>query len=257
MTLLDSSPTRWGLLRQNSSRNLFRNVPKIPPEFIARIHTVTNKRARLVLDRIAEHGSITTEELKEIGYDHPPRARMDAIDLGFPMRTTRVKSRDGKKNIASYSFDLSAKLEKKDRQGRLALPKKLREAIIAQGGNKCELCGATHDLQVDHRVPYQVAGESLKEDAAPYMALDGSCNRRKSWACEHCKNFIQIRKVKICKQCYWANSQEHKHVAMQPIRRVDVVWQADECAAFDQFQIKCKREGITLADGLKKLIQLN
>jgi 5-methylcytosine-specific restriction endonuclease McrA len=230
-------------------------VPKIPPEFIARIKEVTNKRARLVLDRIAEYGSITTEELKEVGYDHPPRARMDAIDLGFPMKTTRVKSRDGKKNIASYSFDLTAKLGEKDRRGRLGLPKKEREAIIAKAG-KCELCGAKHDLQVDHRVPYQVAGESLKDSEAPYMALDGSCNRRKSWTCEHCKNFTEIRKVKICQQCYWANPQEHKHVAMMPIRRAEIVWEGDDCTAFDKFESKCKRDGMTLADGLKKLIQL-
>jgi hypothetical protein len=116
-------------------------MSKLPPEFAARIKAVTNKRARLVLDRMAERGSITTEELQEIGYVHPPRARMDAIDLGFPITTTIVKSRDGKKNIASYSFNLAARLGEKDKQGRLALPKKQREEIITAAGNKCELCG--------------------------------------------------------------------------------------------------------------------
>ena len=66
-------------------------MPKLPSEFAARIKTVTNKRARLVLDRIATNGSITTEELQEIGYVHPPRARMDAIDLGFPIKTNDDK----------------------------------------------------------------------------------------------------------------------------------------------------------------------
>jgi hypothetical protein len=247
---------RWVLHQQNSLRNTCPNVQKLPPEFLARIKTVKNKRARLVLDRIAERGSITTEELKEIGYDHPPRARMDAIDLGFPMITRRVKSRNGQKNIASYSFDLSGKPDEPGKPGRLGLPKARCEAIIAKAGNKCELCGAAHDLQVDHRVPYQVAGESLKDDASPYMALDGSCNRRKSWACEHCKNFTRIRKVRVCRQCYWANPQEHKHVAMLPIHRAEIVWEGEDCAAFDKFEAKCKRENITLADGLKKLIQL-
>ncbi len=231
-------------------------MPKLPSEFTKRIKAVTNKRARLVLDRIAEKGSITTEELKEIGYDHPPRARMDVIDLGFPMKTTRVKSRDGTKNIASYSFDLSRKVAQGDRRGRLALPKKQREAIIANAGSKCELCGAAHDLQVDHRVPYQVAGESLKDSAAPYMALDGSCNRRKSWACEHCRNFTELHEIKICQQCYWANPEQHKHVAMRPFRRAEIVWEGGDCRAFDEFEAKCRREGITLAEGLKKLIQL-
>ena len=37
------------------------------------------------------------------------------------MKTTRVKSRDGKKNIASYSFNLSVQLGESGRRGRLAL----------------------------------------------------------------------------------------------------------------------------------------
>lgn len=227
-------------------------MPSLPDEFIARIQAVTNKRARIVLDRIAKNGSITTEELEEIGYDHPPRARMDAIDLGFPMTTTRVRSQNGKKSIAAYTFDLLGKFDERGKAGRVALPKKKRSEIIAKAGNKCELCGATHDLQVDHRVPYQVAGESLKDDANPYMALDGSCNRRKSWACEHCKNFSDERQVKTCKECYWANPEEHKHVAMQPLRRADIVWNDGECKVFDRFRTKCKREGVSVAEALKR-----
>lgn len=230
-------------------------MPKLPPEFSVRIKTVTNKRARLVLDRIAKNGSVTTEELKEIGYDHPPRARMDAIDLGFPMKTTRVKSRNGKKTIASYAFDLTGKLGEQGKSGRVAFPKKQRETIIAEAGHKCELCGAGHDLQVDHRVPYQVAGESLKNQSKPYMALDGSCNRRKSWECEHCQNFMKDRKVCVCQQCYWANPAEHTHVAMQQVRCVDVVFQGKECTAFDEFRAVCERKGQTVAGGLKELLQ--
>lgn len=244
----------WALPRQNSYQSSCKNVAKLPPEFILRIEAVKNRRARLVLDRIAEKGSITTEELREIGYDHPPRARMDAIDLGFPIIKKMVKSKDGRKNIASYSFNLTGKLEAVGRAGRLALPKKQREEIIAEAENKCELCGATHDLQVDHRVPYQVAGESLKDTARPYMALDGSCNRRKSWSCEHCKNFIEDKKIETCKQCYWANPDEHTHVATEPIRRSDVLWQGKDCRAFDEFRAKCKADGITVADGLKRLL---
>lgn len=245
----------WGFRRQNSSLSTYRNVPKLPPEFIARIKTVTNKRARLVLDRIAENGSITTEELEDIGYKHPPRARMDAIDLGFPMKTTRVKSRDGRKNIASYSFDLIGEFGGRGKYGRVLLPKRERDAIIAAAGNKCELCGAGHDLQVDHRVPYQVAGESLRNEPNPYMALDGSCNRRKSWECEHCDNFTKYRKFQVCHQCYWANPREHKHVAMQPIRRIDLVWNGSDCKVFDRFRQKCEREGKTVAEGFKSLLK--
>ncbi|MDR3764150.1 MAG: HNH endonuclease [Acidobacteriota bacterium] len=230
-------------------------MPKLPPLFAEQIKGVTNKRARLVLDRIARNGSITTEELKNLGYDHPPRARMDAIDLGFPMKTTRVKSSDGKKNIASYSFDLSGMLGEPGKSGRLAVPKKQREAILAEAGNRCELCGATHDLQIDHRVPYQVAGESLKDAPKPYMALDGRCNRRKSWECEHCRNFAKGRIASVCERCYWANPMEHTHVAMSPIRRVDVIWEGNDCKAFDAFRSCNAKAGKTVAESLKELLQ--
>ena len=202
---------------------------------------------------MAETGRVTTEELKDIGYDHPPRARMDALDLGFPIITTRVKSRTGR-SIAAYSFDLSATLCGA-KSGRAAIPKKQRQDIIAASGGKCQLCGATHDLQVDHRVPYQIAGESLKNDSDAFMVLDGSCNRRKSWTCEHCENFVRLKRVDLCQTCYWANPQAHSHVALEPLRRVDLVWQKNEVKVFDRFRKRCKREGELPAAVIKEFVK--
>ena len=226
---------------------------KVPSEFLKRIKGVTNKRARLVLDRIAKNGSITTEELKDIGYDHPPRARMDAPDLGFPIITKRVKSSSGK-SIAAYSFDLKQSVCD-SRAGRIALPKRNREEIIAVAGHKCQLCAAKHDLQVDHRVPFQVAGESLKDKPDSYMVLCGSCNRRKSWICEHCANFAQLKSIAKCQSCYWANPQMHTHVALEEIRRIDLVWEGDDAKAFDTIREKCKREGRDLPTAIKELVR--
>lgn len=49
-----------------------------PEEFLKLLQAVTNKRARIVIDHILEHGFVTTEELKtKYGYDHPPRAARD------------------------------------------------------------------------------------------------------------------------------------------------------------------------------------
>ncbi len=228
--------------------------PKLPTEFLKRVEAVTNKRARIVLDRIAKNGSITTEELKNIGYEHPPRARMDALDLGFPIITTRVKNSAGK-SIGAYSFDLSRPLDDISRTGRLLLPKREREAMLDKAGRKCQMCGATHDLQVDHRVPYQVAGEALKESKEPYMVLCGSCNRRKSWTCEHCKNFTESRCVETCQSCYWANPEDHMHAAMKPIRRVDVVWEGEEARSFDEFRNRCRKDGKTVETGIKEIVR--
>lgn len=226
---------------------------RLPREILKRISEVTNKRARLVLDSIAQRGAITTEELKNAGYDHPPRAARDVRELGFRLITTRVKGSTGRP-IAAYSLDVSTALEAK-KSGRVPLPKRERDAIIATAGHRCQICGATHDLQVDHRVPYEIAGESLRRKPDAYLVLDGSCNRRKSWTCEHCENFVRLRRVNLCQTCYWANPTEYSHVALEPIRRVDVVWQEDETAAFDAFVKKCKREGKDPAAKIKEFVR--
>ena len=225
----------------------------LPPEILKKIKSVTNKRARRVLDRIAQDGSINTEQIKSLGYDDPRRARQDAKDLGFPIIGTRVKSSTGK-SIAAYSFDLTGALCE-TRSGRNVIPKKRRAALIAACGSKCRICGATHNLQVDHRVPFQVAGESLQDSDDPYMVLDGSCNRSKSWACEHCENFLTLRQIEICQNCYWANPDEHTHVAMEQTRRLDVAWQRDETAEFDAFREQCEREGRSLGAAVKSILK--
>lgn len=47
------------------------NQEELPELFIQRLQSVTNKRARIVIDHILEHGFITTEELeKQYGYSH-------------------------------------------------------------------------------------------------------------------------------------------------------------------------------------------
>jgi len=134
------------------------------------------------------------------------------------------------------------------------LPKKERATIIEAAGGECQLCGATHDLQIDHRVPYQVAGESLKEQPDAYMVVCGTCNRRKSWICEHCPNLLKLKQAKICSSCYWANPEEHKHVAMEQIRRIDLVFSGEEAKDFDRFRQRCEARGIGVARGLKEFL---
>lgn len=55
---------------------------EVPPEILKIIQSITNKRAKIVIDHILEHGFITTEELeKKYGYNHPPRAARDVITV--------------------------------------------------------------------------------------------------------------------------------------------------------------------------------
>lgn len=226
---------------------------KIPREMLDRISKVTNKRARLLLDTIVRRGIMTTEELKEAGYEHPPRAARDVRELGFPLVTTRVKGSEGKP-IAAYSLDMTL-IGSAQKTGRAQLPKAARDAFIAAAGNRCQICGATHDLQIDHRVPYEIAGESLSDQSDAYMVLDGSCNRRKSWTCEHCENFKRLKSIVQCQTCYWANPEQHTHVALDPIRRLELVWQRDEAAAFDAFLIRCGRDHTDPASRIKEFVK--
>lgn len=131
----------------------------VPAKLQERINAVKNKRARFVLDTIVNKGSISTTELKVAGYDHPPRAKRDAVELGFAITRIKAKRADGQM-IAAYVFD-ERELDPL-MTGRVVLAKKERDAIIERKGRRCNLCGATHNIQVDHRIPFEIAGEWQK-----------------------------------------------------------------------------------------------
>jgi len=58
-------------------------------------------------------------------------------------------------------------------------------------------------LQVDHRIPYEIAGEQDEQDVEIYMLLSPSANRAKSWTCEHCENWA-TKSPDFCVKCFWA-----------------------------------------------------
>jgi len=227
------------------------NEKNLPQQLLDRIAKVRKRRARLVLDHIAEKGMITTEELQAAGYSHPPRARQDAKDLGFHLKTIRVKHSNGR-SIAAYEFD-EGELDP-SKTGRRPLPKKERDALIKASGSKCQICGARHNLQVDHRIPYEVAGESQYNEAEPYQILDGSCNRKKSWSCEHCENWTTLKNLDTCQSCYWANPLHYSHVAMQQERRIDLVWIGDEVSGFDALKREANKNRKSVSEQIKDMI---
>ena len=225
---------------------------KLPEALLKRINEITNKRARVVLDTLVKKGSISTTELQAAGYDHPPRAARDVVELGIALKRVTTKRKDGQR-IASYVFD-ERELDPL-KTGRVVLAKKEREAIIQQSGSKCGLCGSKSNLQVDHKIPYEVAGESQRDEEAPYQVLDGSCNRKKSWDCEHCKNWTTIRDLKICRTCYWASPDRYSHVAMLPERRIDIVWTGKEVKSFEAIEASARRAGRSVAEQIKTMIR--
>ena len=62
-----------------------------PKEFLEYVQSITNKRAKIVIDHILAHGFITTEDLeKTYGYNHPPRAARDVREAGTPLETFKI-----------------------------------------------------------------------------------------------------------------------------------------------------------------------
>lgn len=216
-------------------------MPKLSKEFIDLCHSVTAKRPKTVIDHILKHGSITTEELKEkYGYNHPPRAARDVREHGIPLETFRVTGSD-EREIAAYRFgDVSIQRFKK-LSGRTGLSKKIKDALVEKYGCKCFIYLEEVDereLQIDHRVPYEVGGDGEGAELNPedFMLLSGSANRAKSWSCEHCENWNNIKDRTICLTCYWAYPENYSHIATRQIRRLDLVWQGKEIDIYEKLK---------------------
>ncbi|MBD3308148.1 HNH endonuclease [candidate division KSB3 bacterium] len=216
---------------------------KLPRTFIEYCKSITAKRAKTVLDHLLKHGQITTEELKDIyGYNHPPRAIRDVRELGIPIETFRVEGSDRRK-IAAYRFGDPQRIRFRKLQGRTALSKDLKRQLIEKDGEQCAIyleVFEESELQIDHRIPYEIAGDNAATDLVldDFMLLSPSANRAKSWACEHCVNWQELKDVAICKTCYWAYPDNYFHVAMRPIRRIDIIWQGEEVKIYERLKQK-------------------
>jgi hypothetical protein len=230
---------------------------KYPPGFLELCRSVTAKRPRTVIDHILKHGQISTEQLKTLyGYNHPPRAARDVKEHGIPLERITVIGSDGRK-IAAYRFPDAEKIKFRRFAGRTGLSKKIKEALIAKYGCKCFIYTEEMpepELQIDHRVPYEVAGESADLDIDDFMLLCGSANRAKSWACEHCKNWKDLKRKEICLSCYWAYPEDYSHIAMRQIRRIDLMWQGPDARKFDKLKADAKGAGEEIPQFIKSLI---
>ncbi|MDE2955880.1 MAG: hypothetical protein OXU68_02585 [Bacteroidota bacterium] len=139
--------------------------------------------------------------------------------------------------------------------GRKTLPKKLKQHLLTEQDSKCSICLFPYDpryLQIDHCVPYEVAGD---DKSGSYMLVCGECNRAKSWACEHCANWINKRLLPICQSCYWASPEDYDHVAEEVIRRLDLAWSGDEVRDYDLAEAMSRAANQSLPDFVKAVIK--
>jgi hypothetical protein len=224
---------------------------------LALCRSVEAKRARTVIDHILEHGIITNDELSDVyGYDHPPRAIRDVRENGIPLITHSVTSPKTGRRMGAYTFDDISKIKAGRVGGRKAFSKQFKQGLVALYGSRDTITNQVMDeryLQIDHRVPYEVAGDdSGPLDPHEFMLLDASSNRAKSWSCEHCENFQKKRDLTICRSCFWASPENYSHIAETQSRRVELVWSGDEVSVFERLKAASTQSGIDLVAYIKR-----
>lgn len=108
-------------------------------------------------------------------------------------------------------------------------------------GAKCNLYGEEYParlLQPDHRIPYEIGGDPENMmDLDRFMLLSPSANRDKSWACEHCENWIK-KDISMCKKCYYAYPENYSHIAGKLEKRVNVILMIKICICITNCLVK-------------------
>ncbi len=231
---------------------------ELPSEFLRLLRSVERKRPRTVIDHILEHGQITTEELRDIyGYNHPPRAIRDVREHGIPVETFRVTGSDGRR-IAAYKFGDPSEVRATQLSGRTAFSTKVKSELIDRHGARCNIYleqFPERELQIDHRVPFEIAGEGdISDDLNDYMLLCPSANRAKSWSCENCANW-RMKDIAICQTCYWAYPENYDHVATREIRRLDIMWSGDESLEYDRLRDEATKAQEEVPEYVKNVLR--
>lgn len=177
----------------------------------------------------------------------------------IPLETFRVTGSDGRK-IAAYRFGNTSTNRFTKLSGRTGLSKKIKDALVEKYGCKCFIYLEEMDereLQIDHRVPYEVDGDGDSTELVPeaFMLLSGSANRAKSWSCAHCENWNGLKDRMVCLSCYWAYPENYNYIAMRQIRRVDLIWQGDEIDTYDKLRTKARLLDKEIPSFIKEIIE--
>lgn len=211
------------------------NYPKF---FIDKLNSVKSKRPKTVIDHILKFGFVTSQELKDLyGYNHPPRAIRDVREYGIPIITYTVTGTDGRK-IAAYKFgdpnETSDNISKN--LGRTVLSKAIKSALIEKYGSKCFVYLENideRDLQIDHRIPYEISGEIDENNIDNFMLLSPSANRAKSWTCEHCKNWEE-KDIEFCVKCFWSHPENYDHIAGNKVKLINLYFSGNEIEDYNK-----------------------
>jgi hypothetical protein len=234
--------------------------PIIDAQILELALKVTQKRPKTVVTHIIEYGFITTEELTNLyGYNHPPRAARDVREVGIPLETFRVIDSTNR-SIGAYRFGDPSKISQNKLAGRTTFSKPFKQRLLDRDGSCCALCGEKYEdryLTIDHKTPYEVAGDSASDEQNPedFMLLCGTCQRKKSWSCEHCTNWTTSQDLDICKTCYWSSPEDYSHLAQKQIKRLDLTWSGDEVGIYNKLKDEAVSKGISINDLVKQKLK--
>lgn len=235
--------------------------PKYSPEVISWLESVTGKRAKRVIDKILADDFCTTEDLKKMGYEHPPRAARDVRELGIPLETKWTLDSEGRR-VGMYVFgDLEKALRNPNiskAQGRTTNLSKVKKALLDQYGPICNIYREPYPankLQPDHRIPYEIGGDPEDiTDTKYFQLLSPSANRAKSWDCEHCSNW-QKRNPNFCKTCYWAYPEKYHHIADIEEYIVQLVFKNGDADTYRNLANEALQQGISVETLIKKKLK--
>lgn len=216
----------------------------------------TSGRSRLVVEEILQRGYVTTVQLSDMGYDHPPRAAADVRDRGIPLLT--VMKHVGGKRVGHYRFPDGLSQLDQAASGRVAISRKFRDEVLKHYGVRDSFTGTEvghREIQIDHRIPYRISGDPIPPLAVDdFMPVSAAMNRAKSWECEACPNWI-TRDAGTCRTCYWAHPEgPYDHVATRSIRRLDLVWTESEVTDFERLHSEADSRGLEIRDAAKRII---
>lgn len=230
-------------------------------KYALKIRHNISKRGQVVIDAIIKNGSVTTEYLKNMGYDHPPRAIRDVREAGIPLITKMITDPKLGRRYAVYTFGTPDKIEAHKLEGRKTFPKSFKLDLLKKQGNRCAICNEIYDdkyLQIDHRIPYQHSGDVFTLDTKDYMLLCAACNRKKDRATEiGCKNTcFKTNDIAIISSCFWASPENYTHIFLKPIRQTELTWYGEEdLEIYKLIQKEALRKKVPMQEYIKYILK--
>ena len=136
-----------------------------------------------------------------------------------------------------------------------SITNKRAKIVIEHMVQYAEAYSKTVIYKIDHRIPYQIVGDVHSERKTDdYMLLCVSCNRAKSWSCEHCSNWKEEKASEICISCYWGTPESYCHIAGKEMRRMDLQWSWEEIKHYDAIKLVAEKNNVELPEFVKEII---